>query len=146
MYRYKRLELQPRIVIDGQLRVLGVELVQRVDIKLASVTFGQGDQSLKSIRVGVVVVASIGIVIPSGGRDVPFASGMTVQTVLSVERFAISSYYRFRPYMTCSPSEFPSTDTGLRISPVVLTTERERFGREVTSESNGDHPEQSRQF
>jgi hypothetical protein len=79
-----RLEIESGVVVDRQLGILCVEFVQCVDIELASALLGQRNQTLESIRIGVVVIPVVGIVIPPGCRDIPFASGMSVQTVLSI--------------------------------------------------------------
>lgn len=60
-----RFEVELGIVVDRFLSVLTVELVQSIDIELSAMSFRDLHQSLKSIRVSVVIVPIVREIVSS---------------------------------------------------------------------------------
>lgn len=78
-----RLEEQSWIIGYGFSTIPGIELIGGVKVELTSILLGQFDESLEAVRIGVVIIAIIGVEVSSSGRYVTFTPGVTCQTELT---------------------------------------------------------------
>lgn len=118
-----RVEKELVVVRDRLGGVLGVKGIGGSQVELAPVLLGELDESLESVRVGIVVISVVGEKVASHRRNVTLASRVTRETKLS----------------TC----LAGADTRLRVRSVVFSAEREGQALDVTAKSSGDKDEQS---